>query len=117
MGNKLITRIRVGRSNLNQHKFTIGLSESPECMCHYKTESPEHYFLDCFLYLPERRILFDLIEHYVPFFNTLNKKKKLDLILRGVKLEQGQFLSTNITLTKAVQTFIISTKRFAEEIY
>ena len=117
LGNKLITRIRVGRSNLNQHKFTIGLSESPECMCHYKTESPEHYFLDCFLYLPERRILFDLIEHYVPFFNTLNKKKKLDLILRGVNLEQEQFLSTNITLTKAVQTFIISTKRFAEEIY
>ena len=114
LGNQLLTKIRVGRSCLNQHKFTIGLSESPECLCHAKTESPEHYFIDCFLYSLERRILFDLIEHYVPFFKTLNKSKKLDLILRGVNLEKEEFISTNITITKAVQNYILSTKRFAE---
>ena len=31
LGNTLITKIRVGRSSLNQHKFTIGISDSPEC--------------------------------------------------------------------------------------
>ena len=30
--NTLLTRIRAGRSSLNQHKFTIGLSDSPECI-------------------------------------------------------------------------------------
>ena len=33
--NSLLTKIRVGRSDLNQHKFTIGLVESPMCDCHY----------------------------------------------------------------------------------
>ena len=107
-----MTRIRVGRSSLNQHKFTIGLSDSPECFCHFKVESPEHFFLDCFLFSLERQRLFDLIEHYVPYFKRLNKKQKLELILRGVNIENQELLSTNITLTKEVQQYILSTKRF-----
>ena len=112
LGNTLLTKIRVGRSSLNQHKFTIGLSDSPECLCHFKTESPEHYFLDCFLYSPERQSLFNLIEHYVPNFNRFNKKQKLDLILKGVNIENSEIFQTNVTLTLAVQNFILLTKRF-----
>ena len=113
LGNTLLTRIRVGRSLLNQHGFTIGHADSPECLCHYRSESPEHYFLDCFLYSPERQILYSLIEHYVPYFSRLTKKKKLDLILRGVKIDDDVFLSTNTILTKAVQHFILKTNRFS----
>ena len=29
LSNSLLTKIRVGRSDLNQHKFTIGLVDSP----------------------------------------------------------------------------------------
>ena len=61
--NPLLTRIRVGRSYLNQHKFSIGHADSPECLCHHREESPSHYFLECFLYSPERQALFSLIEH------------------------------------------------------
>ena len=35
LGNSLLTKIRVGRSDFNQHKFTIGLPENPECSCHF----------------------------------------------------------------------------------
>ena len=113
LGNSLLTQIRVGRSYLNEHKFTIGHSESPECLCHFKTESPQHYFLDCFLYLPERQTLFTLIEHYVPNFTNWTKKKKLDLILRGINVDNPDLLSLNTTLTKAVQNFIAKTNRFS----
>ena len=116
LGNSLLTKIRVGRSDLNQHRFTVGLSESPDCLCHCKIENPEHYFIDCFLYSLERQILFGLIEHYVPYFKTLNKKQKLDIILRGVDIENEEILPTNITITKAVQRFIISSKRFSETV-
>ena len=75
--NKLLTRIRVGRSYLNQHRYSIGLSESPQCLCHFREESPLHYFIDCFLYLPERQAVFSLIEHYIPHFTNLNKKPKI----------------------------------------
>ena len=113
LGNSLLTKKRVGRSFLNEHKFKIGQSESPECLCHFKTESPQHYFLDCFLYLPERQTLFTLIEHYVPNFTNGTKKKKLDLILRGINVDNPDLLSLNTTLTKAVQNFIAKTNRFS----
>ena len=113
LGNTLLTRIRVGRSFLKQHSFTIGLADSPECLCHFKTESPEHYFLDCFLYSPERQIMLNLIEHHIPKFTRLNKKQKLEIILRGINIDDDEYISLNTSLTKAVQNFILSTKRFA----
>ena len=113
--NALLTRIRVGRSYLNQHKFSIGHADSPECLCHHREETPLHYFIECFLYSPERQTLFGLIEHYIPNFSNFTKQKKLDIILRGVNIDNDDFLSTNISLTIAVQNFILLTNRFSEE--
>ena len=112
LSNSLLTKIRVGRSDLNQHRYTIGISDTPECICHHKEDSPLHYFIDCFLYMPERQILFELIEHYIPKFKNLSKQKKLDIILNGIDPENPDFLPTNTTLTIAVQKFILQTKRF-----
>ena len=112
LGNTLLTRIRVGRSFLNQHKFTIGFSSTPECICHFKTESPKHYFMDCFLYTLERQRMFSLIEHYVPNFPRLNISQKLDIILNGVDPENLEYTTTNTTITYSVQEYILATKRF-----
>ena len=112
LSNSLLTKIRVGRSDLNLHKFTIGLIDSPQCDCLFREESSSHYFLDCFLYSPERRILFDLIEHYIPKFSSFKKSQKLDIILRGFEIENIEFIGLNTTLTLAVQKFIMQTKRF-----
>ena len=114
VGNKLLTRIRVGRSDLNEHKFTIGLVDNPECQCYYKSESPEHYFLQCFLYSPERQILFNLVEHFVPNFKNYNNKQKLKLLLAGFDTDDPDFFSLNKTLSIAVQNYIIATKRFLD---
>ena len=113
INNQLLTKIRVGRSDLNQHKFVIGLSDSPQCECFHKEESPLHYFIDCFLYLPERQILFSQIEHYIPNFPNLTKKKKLEIILRGIDIDNDDFVQLNTTLTYAVQNFIQHSKRFS----
>ena len=112
-GNSLLTKIRVGRSDLNQHKFMIGLIDSPQCECFHREESPLHYFIDCFLYLPERQVLFDLFEHYIPNFKNFTKQKQFEILLRGVNLDNDEFFRTNITLTIAVQNFILHTKRFS----
>ena len=76
LSNTLLTRIRVGRSYLNQHSFTIGHADSPECLCHHREESPSHYFLDCFLYSLERQTLFSLI-----FWYTIKKMIQPNLYL------------------------------------
>ena len=77
-----------------------------------KSESPEHSFLQCFLYSPERQILFNLVEHYIPNFKNLNKKHKLNILLKGIDTDDPEFFHLNKTLTIAVQNFIIGTKRF-----
>ena len=112
--NSLLTRIRVGRSDLKHHKFTIGFADSPECDCHFREESPAHFFLDCFLYTSERRTLFGLIEHYLPNFTNYTKTKKLDIILKGFEIQNVEFIQLNTTLTLAVQNYLLNTKRFCD---
>ena len=43
---------------------------------------------------------------------NFNKRKKLDIILNGINIDQDEFMSTNVTLTFGVQKFIMQTKRF-----
>ena len=102
----------VGRSDLNQHKFTVGLTDSPTCLCYHREESPIHYFLDCFLYSQERLILFNKIEHHIPKFQNYTKQRKLDIILRGYNPNNADFYQLNRTLTVAVQNYLMQTKRF-----
>ena len=109
----MLTKIRVGRSDLNQHKFTIDMADNPECSCHHNQESPLHYFIDCFLYLPERQKLFEIIEHYIPKFKNMSKKNKLEIIFHGIDNQNPDILSTNITINLAVQNFFLQTKRFS----
>ena len=73
IGNTLLTRIRLDRSDLNLHRYTIGSSDSPECACHAKQESSYHYIIDCFLYDCERQILFDSVEYFIPNFEISSK--------------------------------------------
>ena len=107
-----MTRIRVGRSDLNLHKFSVGLIDKPECICHAKEESTSHYFLDCFLYAAERQTLFDLVEHYIPYFSKQTRNAKIQILLHGIKVNDPDYNHLNTIITKAVQTFIIQTKRF-----
>ena len=89
IGNSLLTRIRLNRSNLNLHKFTIGLSDSAECDCHAKKETSEHYLTTCFLFSGERQILYNLVEHYIPNFKNKTKAKQYEkwvLIFTGKNL-------------------------------
>ena len=110
-GNMLHTQLRVGRSFLNLHGFTIGLSDSPECLCH-RTESVEHYLLHCFLYNEERRVLFSSAEQLIPKFANFSNKKKVDLLINGVNIDNDEIDSRNSPLFYAVQNYIFKTKRF-----
>ena len=81
LANKLWTRIRLGRSNLNTHGFEIQKVDSPSCLCHFKNETPMHYFLDCFLYTIECQLLFDLVGQLVSNFNQIPKYKQINVLI------------------------------------
>ena len=111
-GCKLHTQIRVGRSNLNSHSFTVGKTSSPECICHFPHESPTHFFLECFLYNEERRTLLSTFEHFIPKFKNFTKKKMLETILFGFDVDNTDIYQTIISLQLATQRYILQTKRF-----
>ena len=111
-GNTLHTRLRVGRSYLNSHKYSIGLADSPACLCHHPQETTEHFVLDCFLYPIERQNLFSLVSQQLPNFEKLPKYKKLDILLNGISNTiENRKINNNIL--RAFQTFLIQTKRFS----
>ena len=114
MGNSLLTRIRLNRSDLNSHKFTIGLSDSAECACHAKKENSEHYLTTCFLFSGERQILYNLVEHFIPNFRNKSKSKQYEILTNGININSQEFNSTNTIIAIAVQKFILATKRFSE---
>ena len=93
--------------------ISLAFTSGGLCLCHSREESPFHYFLDCFLYLPERQTLFEKIEHYIPNFPNLPKCKKLDIILKGIHIDNPDLIPLNTTLTIAVQNFILQTNRFS----
>ena len=113
IGNTLLARIRLNRSGLNLHRFTIGQSETAECICSAKKESSLHYLIDCFLYTGERQTLFNLVEYYVPSFKTMCKNKKYEVLIMGIDPGNPEFVNTNTILSIAVQKFIFGTKRFS----
>ena len=111
-GNSLLTHIRTGRSFLNTHSFSIGLSDSPSCSCSHISESPQHFFLDCTLYTQERLSMTNSIQQYLPKFNSYTKTKKLNTLLQGFNPENKDLFHTNVNLQLIVQNFILKTKRF-----
>ena len=114
LGNSLLTRVRLERSDLNLHKFNIGQSDTPECLCHAKNESSIHYLIDCFLYAGERRILFDLVEYYIPSFKTMNRNEKYKVLVMGIDPDNPEITQTNVSISIAVQKFIFETRRFPQ---
>ena len=81
-GNKykcsLLTRIRVGRSFLKEHSFTIGLSETMSCpKCNSQSESPLHFITTCNYFAEHREILYTKMEQFIPNFKCLAKKDNL----------------------------------------
>ena len=57
----------------------------------------------------------ELIEHYVPNFIRFTKNKEIDLILRGINIDDEEYLHVNAILTIAVQSYIILKNRFSSK--
>ena len=108
-----MTRFRTGRTGLNLDKFTLGQTCDPGCLCHHKSESSEHFLLDCFLYTVERQNLYNQVEHYIPNFRKLTKKAKFSILTEGINTSDPEFYNTNVRISLATQYFIVKTNRFS----
>ena len=110
LGNKLLTRLRVGRSYLNSNAFAVGRAATPICTCHYPNETTRHYLLHCFLYTNERQFLFEQVTHVVPNFPRMPQYQQENLLLSG--FQNIDLHDKNVEINKLTQKFILQTKRF-----
>ena len=109
--NSLHTQLRLKRSNLNSHLFSIGLSTSPSCICG-QPEIVKHFLLDCKLYEQARGQLFAKLEGLLEMrVSKYTKSNLLEILLHGEKPHLYDKFQHNKFIFYSVQRFICQTKR------
>ena len=83
LGVKLLTRLRLQVSHLNEHKFRHGFGDTINamCACGSEVETTEHFLLRCHLYSPQRLELTENLLKVEASFLNLNVKDKVSFLL------------------------------------
>ena len=116
-GNKykcsLLTRIRVGRSFLNEHSFLINMSESPACKnCPSPRENSLHFLCSCPTFTEQRQTLLTKMEEFIPNIKQLPKKRQFEILVFGYDPDNIELYRINTKIMLLTQNFIYDTKRF-----
>ena len=82
-GLKLLTRLRLSFTHLNEHKFRHGFKDSvdPMCKCGVETELTLHFLLRCRLYSTIRTELLDDIDTVAWSLTNYPDEKLLNILL------------------------------------
>ena len=116
--NTLLTCIRVGRSYLKSHSFSIGMSDTNICSCNSKVvESPLQYITQCPNFNEMRKTFFYQVEqNFIPQFKRLSLRRQFDILVHGYQPYDPELTLINTKLSILTQNFILKTKRFADQI-
>ena len=92
VGIRLIPRLRLGLSHLNEHKFRHNFADcvNPICSCSIELETSLHFFMHCHNFLNSRRKLFDKIKLLDETVLQLNDESLLTVQLFGSKIYNEQ---------------------------
>ena len=112
LGVKLLARLRLQFSHLNEHKFRHGFSDTvnPMCACGTEIETTEHFFLRCHLYSTQRSELFESLRKVDSNFLNLHEKDQVNTLLHGSQKNDSK--CANQEILKFVITYIKATTRF-----
>ena len=110
-GIKLLTRLRLGLSHLNEHKFKHGFNDTinPICICGGDIESINYFFLHCPEYCEARQTLFDNIQSIDKMLLSQNESSLTHLLLYG---DPKRNSNVNAFILNLATEFILSSGRF-----
>ena len=111
LGIKLLTRLRLGLSNLREHKFNHNFQDTinPLCPCSLESESTIHFFLGCQSFTDLLKCLMNKLIKIDSCILTLDEKRLTKLLLYG---DDRYDCKTNKSIILASINFIHSSKRF-----
>ena len=104
---RLLTRLRLGLSGLNAHRFKYNLHTTPICqLCYLAPEDNKHFFFSCPAHRLPRQHFINLL-HSELDLDTSNQQKTLNNILYGTS-NHNQYTS----LLNIIYQYIEFTGRF-----
>ena len=116
IGLKFLTRLRLGLSHLNEHKFKHNFQDcvNPLCSCSLETESLSHFFLHCHHFRNILVTLFDdlqSVDRNIPSFSV---NELVDLLLYG---SPNFNLNQNNMIPSSSISLIIKSERFSDSFF
>ena len=100
-----ITRLRLGLSPLNYHRYTYHLINEPFCeFCPQTNESTEHFLFKCPKYATPRNAFFKALSDIG--VNTMNEQEMIDSLLFGYN-----FVHNPDLILEPFKTFLSVTNR------
>ena len=105
-------RLRFQSSQLKEHKFRHGFSDSinPTCTCGTEFETTEYFFLRCHFYSTQRLELFESLKKIDSIFFNLHEKHQVNTLLSGSQTNDSK--CANQDILKFVITYFKPTTRF-----
>ena len=98
LGVKLLTRLRLQFTHLNEHKFRHGFGDtvSPMYICNAEIEETKHFFLRCHFYFIQRFELFNNIDKVDLSFTQLDTKEQVNILFYGYPPNKSNALNQDI---------------------
>ena len=116
IGLKFLTRLRIGFSHLNEHRFRHNFQDciNPLCTCSLEIENTSHYLLHCQHFSQHRVVLMNSVETMFENFSSLSDDFKKEILLYG---DPHLDVNTNKSILNATLLFIKNTERFSGSIF
>ena len=116
LGLKLLTRLRLGLSHLNEHIFNHNFDNcsNPLCPCSLEMESAKHFFLHCHHYTNIRKTLLNFVEMIDGNLLIVNDDDVIENLLFGT---WKCSLERNPSIFKASINYIKNSKRFDKSLF
>ena len=112
VGLKHLTRLRLGLSHLNEHKFKHNFQDcvNPLCACSLEPESNSHFFLRCHNYSILRADLMNDLKQIDENILRLSENSLVQLLLFGDNIKYS--LIENSHIINASISFVLRSERF-----
>ena len=113
---KLLTRLRLGSTHLNEHKFRHNFQDclNPLCSCSLEIEDTSHYLLHGHHFSNHRIDLMNSVNLIIPNFESMNNNIKKDILLYGdSRFDENK---TKIIL-EATINFLKNSERFSRPLF
>ena len=115
IGLKLLTRLRLGFSHLNEHKFRHNFQDclNPLCSCSLEIEDTMHYLLHCHHFSEHRLNLMNSVKSVSDNFESFSDIVKRDILLYG---DSRCDTNKNKLILESTIIYIKNTERFSESL-